>query len=60
MPDYVGKMHGGPYMWVARKGHYGKSSSDVKLVTSVKTESAAPTLSVETQTKPPYVRNRRM
>ena len=28
MPDYVGKMHGGPYMWIARRGHYGKWSCD--------------------------------
>jgi hypothetical protein len=22
LPDIVGKVHGGPYMWIAPKGHY--------------------------------------
>ncbi|KAK2185720.1 hypothetical protein NP493_225g01040 [Ridgeia piscesae] len=28
VPDYVGKMHGGPYMWIARKGHYEYCHTD--------------------------------
>ena len=24
VPQYVGKLHGGPYLWIAPKGHYGK------------------------------------
>ena len=26
IPDYVGKLHGGPYLWIALKGHYGKEN----------------------------------
>ena len=25
MPDYIGKIHMGPYLWIAVNGHYGKT-----------------------------------
>ena len=32
VPQYVGKLHGGPYLWIAPKGHYGKKCQNFQVV----------------------------